>query len=452
MTEAHIHREIAHIAVPVGLEMIVQLLLGVIDQIIIAALGIVAISAVGLVNSVLGVIGITLGALGSGASILVARAHGGEQALVIARVSSTAVALALGLTLLMAAPFLACVGPFLRIIGAAPAVAAAAHPYFQVALLTLVPSVVGMTASATLRSLGQARVPLTATFLAVAVNTLFGYLLVFGVGLFPKLGLVGAAWATFGAQSVKALIVLSRLYGKGAFVAWLLPATLAEWRRTSRDILRLSIPLGAKDVSWSLGLFVYTLIFQRLGIAVLAASQIVSTLENLFMLASIGLMVAATTLIGQAVGRGDPDLAQARVKTLLRIGTITGLGFGTLYLGTAFLLPVFYRHVGPGVLHIAAWGIVISAGFQAVRVRNIILGGGVLPSGGDTRTVIIGDFLGSFALGLPLACLLAFGLHWGVWGVFAARGAEELSKALFFTHRAGRLCWADVAVRLKIAQ
>ena len=446
--DTHVHREIARIAVPVGLEMVVQLLLGLIDQVIVATLGTVAVAAVGLSESFLGVLGITLASLGAGTSILVSRAHGGGRAAETARVSGVASVLAVALSLLAALPLLPFVGAFLRAVGAAPDVAAAARPFFQIALLTLPAAVAGSVASATLRSLGRARAPLTATLTAVALNTALGYALVLGAGPFPRLGLAGAAWATLAAQTVRAVLVFRALYGGRAPARWELPAGLAEWRGTGAALFRLSVPLGAKDASWSLGLFCYALLFQRLGTGALAASQIVSTLENVFLLASIGLMVATTTLVGQAVGKGDPDLARSRVRALLRAGVRTGWGFGALYLGTALLLPVLYPHVAGSVRHIAFWGIVISAAFQAVRVRNIILGGGVLPSAGDTRTVIVGDAAGAFALGLPLAYLLAFPLHGGVWGIFAARGVEEVAKMLLFSRRASRLRWADVAQRL----
>ncbi len=445
--DADVRGEIARIAVPVGLEMVVQLLLGLIDQVIVGTLGAVAIAAVGLSNSFLGVLGISLASLGAGAGILVSRAHGGGRAGETARVSSAAVVLAAALSLLVALPFLPLVGPFLKAVGAAPDVAAAARPFFQIVLLTLPAAVSGSVASATLRSLGRARAPLAATLVAVALNTALGYALVLGAGPFPRLGLAGAAWATLAAQTVRAALVFRSLYGGRTAERWDLPSSLAEWRETGRELFRLSVPLGAKDVSWSLGLFFYALLFQRLGTGALAASQIVSTLENVFLLASIGLMVAATTLIGQAVGKGDADLVRSRVRALLRAGAVTGWGFGALYLGTALLLPVFYRHLAAGVLHVAAWGIVISAAFQAVRVRNIILGGGVLPSAGDARTVVIGDGLGAFVVGLPLAYLLAFPLHFGVWGIFAARGVEELFKVLLFSWRSGRLRWSEVILR-----
>ncbi len=70
-------------------------------------------------------------------------------------------------------------------------------------------------------------------------------------------------------------------------------------------LLQPSLPLAAKDLFWSGGMFLYTLIFARVGTNALAASQIAAALEAVFIVASIGLMTAATILIGQAVGAGD---------------------------------------------------------------------------------------------------------------------------------------------------
>jgi putative MATE family efflux protein len=338
---------------------------------------------------------------------------------------------------------------FLVSIGAAPEIVEVGQAYFRVAVLTLPLAVVSTVASATLRALGRARAPMLTTMFAVILNTTLGYGLVFGVGPLPTLGVVGAAWATFAAQATKAAVLLWHLYGRRSLARWELPPTVAEWWRTSRTLLQLTLPLTAKEIFWSVGTFLYTLLFERIGTHALAASQIANTLEAVFVVASIGLMVAATTLLGQAIGSGDGDLAQARMRALLRVGTATGLTFGALYLGTALLLPFFYPNVEADVLHIAFWGIVIGGIYHVVKVRNMILAGGVLPSVGDARAVVAGD-IGGTLISLPLAYLLGFPLAFGVWGIFTARALEEAIKAIFFAWRAGRLRWDDLAARLTI--
>jgi putative MATE family efflux protein len=273
MTDAHIRRDIAHIAIPVGVEMVFQLVLGVIDQLIVGALGAVAIAAVGLSNSVVSIGSLTLAMLGTGTAILVAQAQGSGQAHAIARISSTALALGTALALCLALPFAVLARPFLFSIGAEPEVVVAGQTYFQIVVLTLPLSVTNALASATLRALGQARVPMIITMLAVILNTLAGYALVFGVGPFPAFGVIGAAWATFAAQGGKAALLLGRLYGRRSQMRWELPRALAEWRSLSQALLHLTLPLTAKEIFWSGGVFLYTLLFAWVDTTALAASQ-----------------------------------------------------------------------------------------------------------------------------------------------------------------------------------
>ena len=283
------------------------------------------------------------------------------------------------------------------------------------------------------------------TMIAVSLNTLLGYVLVFGLGPFPALGVAGAAWATLAAQATKAALLLSYLYGRRSRMRWELPPALAEWRRMGSALLQPTLPLAAKELFWSGGMFLYTLLFARAGTSVLAASQIAATLEAVFIVASIGLMTAATILIGQAVGAGDVGLAHTRTRALLRTGALTGLVCSVLYLGTTVLLPSFYPHVEAEVLQIAFWCIVVSSLVHSVKVRNMILVG-ILPSGGDARGVAIGDVVGTCGIGLPLAYLLAFGLGLGVWGILIARAVEEVVKTFFFGWRVGWLGWGKRAV------
>jgi Na+-driven multidrug efflux pump len=220
------------------------------------------------------------------------------------------------------------------------------------------------------------------------------------------------------------------------------PRSLGQWREVSAALLRLTLPLTVKEIFWSGGTFLYTLLFTQISAVALAAAQIAATLEAVFIVASLGLMIAATILVGQAAGAGDAVLARSRIRALLQTGVITGLACGALYLGTTLLLPLFYPQLEPEVTRIAFWGIVINAAIHPFKVRNMILVG-ILSGGSDARSVVTGDAGGAFMVGLPLAYLLAFTVGFGVWGIFLARAIEEIIKTLFFSWRTGRLTWQE---------
>lgn len=437
-------REIASIAVPVSLEMVIQLVLTFVNQIIVGTLGAVAVAAVGLTGSLSFLFFVTLGALGSGTSILVARRAGANDRAGVNQTLSTTMVLSSVLGAVLTIPIVLGAGFLLQLAGGAPDVTRTATPYMQVVMLALVPGTLGWVFSGALRSLGHARTPLVATILTVMIESLTAYGLVFGVGPLPQLGVVGAAWAIVIANVFKAVYLAYQIFGPRALAAFHVPDRQG-WRSVAGPLAQISAPLAFTEFAWSLGGFLYAAVFARVGTAALAASQIAGTLEALFIVGSFGLMSAATVFIGRRLGAGDPAGAQVWLGRITRLGLTTGLAFGALYALSALLVPLVFPKVGADVQHIALLGILINAATQVFKVRNMIVGGGILPSAADGKGVIIGDVVGAFVIGLPLAVGLGLYTPLGVWGVFLARGLEEVSKSLIFEWRKRRVNWAKLA-------
>jgi Na+-driven multidrug efflux pump len=299
--------------------------------------------------------------------------------------------------------------------------------------------------SGVLRSAGRPTSPMIATMVTVVANSVIAYSLVVGVGPLPSLGVAGAGWATLVTAVVKALILLWMTYGRRGVVGWSLPDGVRPWRAVIVPLFVLALPLGVTELFWTVGTFLYNVVFQKLGDEALAAAQIVTTLEGVFIVGSIGLMSATTTLVGRSVGRGDVDDAMAWVRRLTRAGIGTAAAFGVLFAASVLLLDALFGEAGHEVRTMAGVGILINAAFQVVKVRNMIVGAGVLPSANDVRGVIMGDVVGAFAIGLPLAVLLGLHTPLGYVGIFVARLLEELAKLAIFSWRARRVRW-DVLV------
>ncbi|WP_272976636.1 MATE family efflux transporter [Deinococcus geothermalis] len=437
-------REIAAIAVPVSLEMVLQLVLTFVNQVVVGTLGAVAVAAVGLAGSVSFLFFVTLGALGSGTSILVARRAGAGDQVGVNGTLTVALVVSVLLAAVATVPTILGSGSLLQLAGGAPDVMRVARPYLQVSMLSLVPGVVGWILSGALRSLGHARTPMVATMITVVVESLAALGLVFGVGPLPELGVVGAAWALVIAQTLKALLLAVLVYGPRQLAAFTLPP--AGMRRVvALPLLTLSAPIALTEFVWSLGGFIYAAVFARVGTQALAASQIVGTLEGIFIVGSFGLMSATTVLVGRALGAGDGFGARAWLGRVSRAGLLTGLGFGLLFALSTLLLPLLFPAVGADVRAIAVGGILMNAATQVIKVRNMILGGGALPSAGDGKGVIIGDVVGAFVVGLPLAIVLGLSTPLGVWGVFLARILDELAKVSVFEWRRRRVNWEALA-------
>jgi Na+-driven multidrug efflux pump len=97
--------------------------------------------------------------------------------------------------------------------------------------------------------------------------------------------------------------------------------------------------------------------------------------------------------------------------------------------------------VGKDVITFAFWGLIIVASVQPAKVVNSILGNGILPSGEDTKFVLLAHVIGSYLIGLPAAVLLGIFAGLNVWGIYGSRAAEEIIKSIFFLLRFRTRAW-----------
>ena len=442
-------RLIASIAIPVSLEFILTLVLNFANQVIVGVLGATAIAAVGFANSLIFILVVTFGALGVSVSILVARAFGGERRSEMSHTVSAALLLAGAITVVGTIVPLVWPEQMLTSLGASATVADTGAQYLRLSALAMLPMVMVSVVSGAMRSTGHARGPMMATLLTVPVNALLAYGLVFGVGPLPDLGVAGAGWAMLITSCAKLSILFLQAYVVHRIFDWQLPERIAEWRAIALPLVVLALPLALTDLLWSSGTFLYNVIAQRLGDGPLAAMQIATTLEGIFMVGSIGLMSATTALVGRSVGQQDALGAAHWARRLTRAGLFTSVAFGFLLGASAFAVPVLFANAGREVQVLAIIGIVINALSQVIKVRNMILGAGVMPSGGDVRGVVMGDGISAFLVGLPLAVILGLFTPLGIIGLFIARIIEETVKLGIFTARTRRISW-DAVVRREV--
>jgi Na+-driven multidrug efflux pump len=269
-------------------------------------------------------------------------------------------------------------------------------------------------------------------------------MLVFGFGLLPKMGVAGAGLATLITATLKVLILGYQAYVLHNVANWELPNSYKETIEVIKPLFVLAIPLGVTELVWTLGIFSYNIVLQKLGNLPLAAGQIATTIEGIFIVASVGLASAGQVLVGRAVGSHDTAQVKAWIKRIHKLGLYSGLFFGALLASTTMLLGILYEEAGAEVRSLAVIGILVNALMQPIKVRNMLLGAMVLPNGNDAKGIIWGDLIGAFVVGVPLAVLLGFPAGWGFFGVIVARSLDEVVKVFVFTFRARKINWDDV--------
>ena len=435
-----IRREIIKIAIPVSLETVFQVALGFVNQVIVGTLGTATIAAVGLANNLLFIGILCLNVLGSGCTILISKALGSGDQAAVSRITSLSLAVALLVSSLIAVPLALFATPFLASVGADPEIARIAGPYLSLSALTLPFVTLSVVASAVFRATGQPRVPMVVTITAVALTPLLAWWFVIPM----QMGAIGAALAGVLTQVLRSMVLIGLLFGNSLFgnslssqvrgIRFVWPDAL-EARRLLMTMITLTWPLFITEILFSGGIFLYALMVERLGTPELAAFQIVSAIEPVFITAAFGFNAAATILVAQAIGRADRPGIWLMSRSILQLGAISAIGFAVLFAATGFLLPVIFPNTTAQVQSWAFWAIVLSAAFQVVKVSNMIFFG-VISSGGDTRFLLLSDFVTVFVCGLPVAYFLAFNLRWGFWGVMLGRLiAEETVRVIMFLWR-----------------
>lgn len=434
------YREIFNIALPVGLEAVFQASFSLVDQIIVGSLGAGAVAAVGLSNNLSFILTLLYAAIGTASGAFIARAYGRRDMNEVSKIAALGQTAAAVLGIFSSLPLVLFPNPILRFLGAHEELAKTASVYLQLFSASAPLTVMSAVTTATFRSMSDSRTPMVITIGAVCLNTLVAMLLVLGIGGFPKLGVPGAGLATLISQGVRAVVLVAVLYSAKKGMRWHWPVA-STVRQIGPALFKITYPMALSEVLWGTSAFVYIVIFTRISTGALASSQIVTTVENLFIVAASGLAPAAVATVGQALGAEDKKTARQQARRVLRAAVVVGVFFTAALISVSFLLPVLYPRVDKQVLNLAFWGIIIVAAVQPAKVLNNVLGIGILPSGGDTKFVLFSHIISSYALGLPIAALTALILRWGAFSTFASRALEEVLKSFVLFARYRTRAW-----------
>jgi multidrug resistance protein, MATE family len=263
---------------------------------------------------------------------------------------------------------------------------------------------------------GRPLVTLQVTLGVALVNAIFNQLFIFHFGL----GVAGSAWATAAAQSVGlALSLLCFLSGptRRRYRAHL---TTRLRLRTLYHLFNLGFPMGMLYAADILGFALFQLMQVRLSNADGASTQIVMMLTSFCYMPAVGIAMAGTTLVGQAIGAKLPDEAQRSGNGIILIAVLyTGvIGIFLAAVGP-WIMPWFTNTADPDAVTVAARGCVllwIAAGYQLFDGLNIA-SGACLRGAGDVRLPAVMVLLLSWTLFVPLAHSLSFkpGAGWVDW-------------------------------------
>lgn len=407
--------DLISIALPVTLQSLLQSSFGMVDQIMIGQLGSESIAGIGLGGKFASIYTVVLGAVAAAAGIMASQYVGAKDESGMER--SFYLNLLVGL--LLAGGFLAVCWFFpegiMSLYTQDDAVRAQAAVYLQIYAFSFLLMAISTIMTVFLRCVGKAAFPLAASFLSVLLNTVLNYLMIFGKGGFPAMGVQGAAIASLTAQAAAFGVTAVYFFRDQVFCSYgkvgRIREALGLTGEEKRQYLGILAPILVCEFMWSLGENVYAVIYGHLGTEPCAAMTMTGPVQGLMIGLLSGVSQAAGIMIGKHLGKGDYETAYRDAKKLMGCGLAGSVVLSLLLVQLGGVYVSLY-HVEPQVQRTTYLILLAFAVISPIKVQNMILGGGIIRSGGMTRYVMWIDMIGTWCFGVPLGLLAAF-----VWGL-----------------------------------
>ena len=403
------------IAIPVMIQNLITNFVALIDNIMVGQVGTEQMSGVAIVNQLFFVYNLTIFGAISGAGIFCAQFFGKGDINGVRNTFRFKIMTVAVLTFVGIGVFLLCgdnlITMYLHDAEEGIDLAATfeyAKQYMLIMLIGLVPFSLEQAYSSTLREGELVMPPMVAGVVAVIVNTLLNYLLIFGIGIFPELGVEGAAIATVISRFIQVAIVVIWTHAnskKLSFVQGLYRSMRIPIDLVNRITVKGLIPLMANECLWSAGVSALVQCYSLRGIDVVAGLNISNTVVNLFNVMFIAFGSGVSVVIGQMLGANELRKAKEAAPKLIFFSVALCVVVGTVMACLSGLFPLAYN-TSDNVRSLASVFILISAVLMPIH-GALHCTYFIIRSGGKTVITFLFDCGFSWGISVPLAFCLA---------------------------------------------
>ena len=416
LTRGSISKALLRLAIPTFVSQLLQDLFNIVDMIFVGRLGPAALVAVAMSGNLLRLVSILAHGISTGASILVSQSIGARK-----RGQSEDIAMqALMLNVVCAL----CIGVLgyplaefgLWLMGVGPEVIPLGVPYLRVMLLGGVMMFLSRTLTAIFRGAGDAMTPMVVLIFSSVVNIILDPLLIFGIWGFPRLGVVGSAYATVIGQGLSVVILLYFCF-RGRSVISLRHVERRPDLSTWGQIMSLGIFTSMQALLRHGSRVLFIRVVAVFGTNPVASYAICMRLRSLVMHFGTAFSNATAPMVGQNIGANRIDRAEksAHLGSLLATAVVT---FISIFLFTTPQFFVGWFTNDPAVIEIGnVYLRYLAATFAFMVVASVL--GRALNGAGDTKSPMTITGLSQFGIGLTLVIVLSqliglTGIWWGI--------------------------------------
>lgn len=418
------------LAIPAMIENILQTIVGLVDILFVANLGLVEVTAVGIANAVLAVYIAIFMAIGVGTSSLIARSIGSgdvNKAKAVAK-QSTILSIFVGIIFGLITVFFA--DSLLRLMGADLEVIAQGAIYLRIVGIPSVLIALMLIFGSILRAYGDTKTPMYISWWMNILHIGLDYVLIFGIGSWVGWGIAGAAWAT----------VIVRILGALALYYYIRKSSISfslfdsiDAKSMLSSIVKIATPTAIERLIMRLGQVLYFGLIVYIGTKTFAAHTIAGNIETFSYMPGYGLAIAATTLVGMHIGA-------RRYKDAYHYG-ILATGIAVIFMSTIGVIMFFtapwmasWFTTDKEAIQMVTIALRIDAFAQPALAVGLVLAG-ALQGAGDTKSPMYSTAIGMWLIRIVGIYLFGIYFEMGIAGVWVSIAIDLFVRAIFLSWR-----------------
>ena len=419
-------QQMLHLVVPIAIQQCMLALVSATDALMLGFVDQTSLSAVSLAGQVQFVLNLFVAGIAAGCGIMIAQYWGKRDTASIEKVMPVALytnLLSSGIFTVLA---LMIPGGLMHIFTNDPLLISNGASYLRAVALSYVFCGISQIYLILLKNTGHAALSSKISSSAVIINIILNAILIFGLLGAPRLGIVGAAYATVTARLVELVWAYFAVrHAHNVAIRW-----AGIWHTSkvlTKDFWYYTTPALGAALVWGIAFVLFSVILGHMGSDAVAANSIASIVKSMVQCVIRGVSAGAGILVGNLLGANELEKAKTYGGRITRISILIGVVTGTILI----ILSPFVSHVAPmsdtarGYLQFMM--VVLGFNLMGQSVNTTVLDG-IFCAGGDAKFDMIGNLGAMWCFSVPLGFITAFVFHAPVWLVYIIISLDEIVK------------------------
>jgi len=441
------YRRVAVLVIPLALQNLINVGLPAADVFMLGRVSEEVLAGAAIANQIQMIMILFLFGLGSGLTVLAAQYWGKRDIKTIEKILAMGIKTSIGIALIFTIAAIAIPYQLIGIFTDDMVVISYGVQYIQIVALSYVFMGFTMSYLLIMRSAEKVVVATVIYTCSLTLNIILNALLIFGLwGIFPAMGIVGAAIGTVIARVFEVVLI----FGYAKFINKQIKVRLRYFRKSDKvlrkDFIRYAIPVVINEGVWGLAVAANTAILGHMSSSAIAANSAAQVIRQLSQVATFGLAGATAIYVGKTIGEQKLIEAKAYARKFTQLSVISGAIGGVLILITSpFIISML--NFDDGARAYLQIMLIVMSYFVVAQAYNATMIVGTFRAGGDTRFGIYADFFTMWTGSLAMAFVASRFLGLGVPVVYILLMSDELIKIPVTTIRYKSYKWLKNVTR-----